>query len=438
MTISRLFHRLAPLALGAAAVVALAGCSTGSAAAPASFVYEPGEETVELEFWSAAVEGVNTEMVENFNSTRGEELGIHVNVTYQGDYFETEQKVYAGQLANTLPNVFVDEVGMTKGFAEGGVTLDLTPYLEANDMTDEDFQIGATGNLYVDDAMYALPYMRSVPVMYVNRALLEQYGFDPEGPKNLDELTEVLTTISAATGEPALTLPNYDLWVMEALFYSYADLPVLAEDGTSNLDEPGMIDTVAWIGELIDAGAVRHTGPAELQQFYAAISNPHTAISLTSSGGIQSFRKLASEAGIDLGISLFPAGEDDTRGVSVGGSNLYVTDTGTDQQKAAAFEFARWATDTDQAAFSSAETGYIAVRKSSQDTELLKQTFAENPAYAVAAEQLTYGRTRPMDESYTEIQQLIIERIGTMWAQGQDPETVMTDLSAEVDEILAR
>ena len=78
------------------------------------------------------------------------------------------------------------------------------------------------------------------------------------------------------------------------------------------------------------------------------------------------------------------------------------------------------------------------MRESSQDTELLQETFAANPAYEVATEQLSYGRTRPMGESYTEIQQLIIERLAALWADGGDPEQAMADLSAEVDEILNR
>ncbi|GAA1954051.1 extracellular solute-binding protein [Microbacterium aquimaris] len=436
---TRALRVLSPVAFVAAAGVALTGCAGSASADPATYVYEPGEEVVELEFWSAAVEDVNAEMAEMFNETRGEELGIRVNVTYQGDYFETEQKVYAAQLADTMPNVFVDEVGMTKGFQEGGVALNLTPYLEANGIDDEDFQIGATGNLYIDGDMYALPYMRSVPVMYVNGALLEDYGFDAEGPETLAEMDEILRTISADTGEPAMVLPNYDLWVLEALMYSYGDAAVLSEDfDSSNLDDPGAVATAAWLGDLIDAGAVRHTGPTELQEFIASVTAPTTAVTLTSSGAIQTLQGMAGEAGIDLTVALFPAGEDDNRGVSVGGSNLYVADTGTDEEKAAAFEFARWATDTEQAAYTSAATGYVAVRESSQDTELLQETFAANPAYEVATEQLSYGRTRPMGASYTEIQQLIIERLAALWADGGDPEQAMADLSAEVDEILNR
>lgn len=419
--------------------LAVTGCAgSGDSAAAGSFAYTPGEETVEVDFWSSAVEDVNQEMADTFNETRGKELNIHVNVTYQGDYVETEQKVYASQVADTMPGVFVDEVGMTASFADAEVTLDLGPYLEANGMDDEDFQIGSTDNLYVDDELYALPYMRSVPVMYVNSSLLEEHGFAPEGPQTLEELDTQLRAISKATGVPSMVLPDFDFWTMEALLYGYADTPVIAEDGTSNMGAPEVIDLVTWLGDLIDAGAVVPMDATQIQEFYATIGSPDIAITLTSSGGIQSFQELAKENGVDLTVGMFPAGEGGAPGVSVGGSNLYVTNTGSDQEKAAAFEFASWATDTDQAAFASASTGYIAVRKSSQDTETLKAVFAENPAYEVATEQLTYGRPRPMVFSYTEIQQLMIDRIHTMWAQAQDPNEVMPALADEVDKILSR
>lgn len=434
-------RRRASLATVAAAALLLTGCSASAAGSsettPEGAVFVPSDEVVEIEYWSAAVEDLNTKLIEDFNAGPGAELGIHVNVSYQGEYAEQQQKLYAAQLADTLPNLFVSEASSTAAIVDAELAVPLDPYIEANDLDVKDFEIGEIGYLFADENQYALPYMRSVPVMYVNRGLLEQYGFNPEGPKTLDELGDVLRTISEGQGAPAMPF-LMTTWFIEPLLYSFADLPINAEDGSSNIADEQAVQLVEWLRDLIDDGAIQLIPRGQTQDLIASLVAPTTALSFYTSAGITGLQKVAPERGVDLGVALFPSGEDGSRGVAVGGSNLYIADTGTEQQKAASFELARWLTAPEQAAANSAATGYIAVRNSARDTETLKQVFATNPAFGVASEQMSYARARVLSPNNVEVDALVGERLDQLVTQDQDVAKALSTLAKELDAITSR
>ncbi len=147
---------------------------------------------------------------------------------------------------------------------------------------------------------------------------------------------------------------------------------------------------------------------------------------------------MAAEKGIELGVSMIPTGEAGTRGVPVGGSNTYLANTGTDVERAAAFEFMKWLSDTEQAAFASANTGYLPTRLSSLETDTMKETFAAYPGYQVASEQLQYSKMRPTTGAYHEIEDLLGTRINDIWLEDVDVQAGLDALAKEIEAILQR
>ncbi|UQZ36821.1 hypothetical protein C2I18_26805 [Paenibacillus sp. PK3_47] len=431
-------QRVLPVAMAVSLSAGLAGCATTEAGSAAS-VYEKGEEVVELQFWTSAAEEVNQQLVDQFNQTRGAELNIHVNAEYQGDYWEMQQKVNAAAIAGTLPNVFIDEVAMTKGFADSDIILNLQPYIKANDFDTSDFKIGDLGNLYVNEDLYAFPHMRSVPVMYVNKTLAAKAGLNENGPATFAELEAYLQAAHDATGEPPMYLFNYDFWVMEALLHSYAETTVVNGDETaSNINSEGAVKLITFIEDLESKGLIKVLGVTDSDAFYAAIANPATALIFSSIGGYKTFAGMAQESGIELGVSMIPAGESGTRGVPVGGSNTYLANTGTDIEKAASFEFMKWLSDTEQAAYASASTGYLPTRLSSLDTDLMKETIAAFPGYQVASDQLEFSKMRPMTGAYHEIEDLMGTRINDIWIDNLNIQESLDKLAEEINGILNR
>lgn len=430
--------RVAPLLATVALTAVLAGCATTEAESSVA-AYEKGDSVLELNFWTSAVEDVNQNLVDQFNETKGAELNIHVNAEYQGDYWEMQQKINAAAIAGTLPNVFIDEVAMTKGFADSDIIANLEPFIETDKFDTSDFKIGDLGNLYLGEDLYAFPHMRSVPVMYVNKTLAAKEGLDTNGPATFAELEAYLQTAYDATGQPPMYLFNYDFWVMEALLHSYSDTNVVNEDETkSNINSEGAVKLITFIEDLESKGLIKVLGVTDKDAYYASIANPGTALIFSSVGGYKTFAGMAADSGIDLGVSMIPAGEDGKRGVPVGGSNTYLANTGTDNEKAAAFEFMKWLSDTEQAAYASANTGYLPTRLTSLDTELMKETIAAFPGYKVASDELEFSKMRPMTSTYHEIEDLMGTRINDIWLENLPIQESLDTLAKEVDAILNR
>ncbi|GGG60189.1 ABC transporter substrate-binding protein [Paenibacillus radicis (ex Gao et al. 2016)] len=423
-----------------ATTILLAGCGqSGAAQNETAVAYTKGDKVVEVQFWTSAMEKVNQELVDEFNKTKGAELNIHVNAEYQGDYWETQKKINAAAIANTLPNVFIDEVAMTKGFADNDTIVDLEPYMKASDFDREDFKIGDLGNLYVGEDMYAFPHMRSLPVMYINKTLAKKVGMDEKGPQTFAELESYLKASYDATGKTPMYLFNNDFWVMEALLYSYSNTTILNEDETAaNINSKGAVDLITYLNDLISKGYIKVLSATQQNDFIGAVSSPDTLLTFSSIGGYKIFLGLAAKTKTELGVAMIPAGEGGTRGVSVGGSNVYLANTGTDIEKAAAFEFMKWITDTDQAAYASVNTGYLPTRLSSLDTDIMKNTIAQLPGYQVAIDELKFSKMRPKNGVYHEVENLLVTRISDIWTDKLNIQESLDALKKDVDAILTR
>ncbi|MFC3745780.1 extracellular solute-binding protein [Paenibacillus sp. GCM10012306] len=418
--------------------VILSGCGQADANQGAE-KYTKSDKVVEINFWTSAMEQVNKDLVEQFNKTKGAELNIHVNAEYQGDYSEMQQKVNAAAVAQTLPNAFIGEVSQTKGFADSNTIVDLEPFMKVNDFKNDDFKIGDLGNLYVDKDMYAFPHMRSLPVMYVNKTLAKKVGLNENGPGTFDELESYLQAAYKETGKTPMYLYNNDLWVLEALLFSYSDTSMLnAEETATNINSKGAVELITFLRDAVSKGLIKVLNATQMNDFIGAVSSPDTLLTFSSIGGYKIFLGMAAKGNFDLGVSMIPEGKGGTRGVPVGGSNVYMANTGTEIEKAATFEFMEWLSDTDQAAFASASTGYLPTRLSSLDTDLMKKTMAESPGYKVAVDQLKFSKMRPTTGAYHEVETLVVSRLGDILTDNKDVQQSLDALAKDVDAILNR
>ncbi|MEK8128861.1 extracellular solute-binding protein [Paenibacillus filicis] len=421
-----------------ATTVLLAGCGQ-SGSNQQAVKYTKGDKVVELHFWTSAMEQVNKDLVDQFNKTKGAELNIHVNAEYQGDYWELQKKINAAAIAKTLPNVFIDEVAMTKGFADNNTIVDLEPFIQASEFSKNDFKIGDLGNLYVGDDMYAFPHMRSLPVMYINKTLAKKAGLSEKGPTTFAELEGYLKAAYEATGKTPMYLYNNDMWVMEALLYSYSNTTVLNDDETAtNINSKGAVDLITYLNDLIAKGLLKVLSATQQNEFIGAVSSPDTLLTFSSIGGYKIFLGLAAKSKVDLGLAMIPAGEKGTRAVSVGGSNIYMANTGSDVEKAAAFEFMKWITDTEQAAYASVNTGYLPTRLTSLDTDLMKKTIAALPDYQIAIDELKFSKMRARTGVYHEVENQLVTRLSDIWMDKLDIQKSLDALKKDVDAILTR
>ncbi|TFD93057.1 extracellular solute-binding protein [Cryobacterium lactosi] len=168
--ISRLQRRmLAPLALGAVAVLGLTGCGTATTAQSTELTDE--DVTLTLSWWGADARGQKTsEAIKLFEKA-------HPNITVEAQ--NSDWGGYWDRLATTtaagdMPDVMQFDEQFLASYANRGTLLDLAEFTDILDPSYMDKKILAGGA--VNDTQYAIPISGAPSAVLINTALFEQYG----------------------------------------------------------------------------------------------------------------------------------------------------------------------------------------------------------------------------------------------------------------------
>lgn len=429
----------------AVALFSLIGCNnseetTGSTSQPASSDNSGGseaasDEKIEITYWYAWGDKIgenNENLVKMFNESQD---NIHVNAEYQGSYDDLHAKTQAAFAAGNAPEVTQNEIASVAIFANSGMTENLTPFVERDDIDLNDFNPGLMGNSYVNDQLYALPYLRSTPILYLNTTILEEVGLDPAGPQTWEEFEEYARALTVEGERVGITMP-VDIWLYEA-FVAQSGGQMLAEDGKSVAfdSEPGVAPIKFW-KKLTEEGIMKmpsgdEAGANAKQDF----ANGRSAMIFNSTADLSYWLAMAEEQGFELNTTFMPANK--SFGVPTGGANLVMT-TGLDEEKQnAAWEFIKWMTSAEQTAYASEYTGYLPSRLSAIDSEKIQALYEEKPQFEVAVNQLEYARPRPMNDAYPEIASLVRDEITrAIITEDVSPEEALATAAEKANKLL--
>lgn len=170
--------------------------SGAPAADPASFeVTEP----ITIQWWHALEDQYSEtvqEVVDDFNSSQ--DL-ITVEPVYVGSYAEVNEALVAAHAAGTgLPALTVANTPYVAEYGAGGLTEDLTPYIEATGFEIDDFGKGLVDASSYDGKQVALPFLISTQVMYYNQDMADELGITiPENFADMDAFLEQASVIGA-------------------------------------------------------------------------------------------------------------------------------------------------------------------------------------------------------------------------------------------------
>jgi sn-glycerol 3-phosphate transport system substrate-binding protein len=398
--------------LGLSAALAGCGKQEASGTSQASGGQQPAaaeNKAVEIDFWYS-LGGHNGEMIEKlvkqFNETHKD---IVVKPAYQGNYYENHAKVLAAVSAGNQPDVTMVEIASVGAFADAKVLEDLGPYAAG---TEDRYIPGLMGNSYWENKLYAIPFNRSTPLLYVNRDMLKAAGLDPNGPKTWEELREYAKALTKKEGGKTAVYgfsTPIDIWFYEALVFESGG-NILSEDGKSLAinGEEGKAPLAFWTG-LLQEGVMK-APPGEKYNAWDVAKqdflNQQVGMIFTSTGDLKS---LKDNAKFEVGAAFLPANK--SFGVPTGGANLVMLSKSSEAEKKAAWEFIKWMTDTPQTIPWSLETGYMPVTKDAVESEEMKKAYEKDPNFQVAVNQLEHAKPRPMVPGYKELQEVIMTEI---------------------------
>lgn len=443
------------IALGMAVIMAagaVTGCSgggsTGKAAQTAKddttqaaevdpAMYEV-TEPITIKWWHALEdqysETVN-KIVDDFNSSQ--EL-ITVEAEYIGSYTKLNEALVAAHAAGTdLPAITVANTPYVAEYGAGGLTEDLTPYIEASDYDVTDFGDGMIASSKYNDKQVTLPFLISTQILYYNKDMADEMGITiPEKWVDMDEFLEKTTQYNAdgSTKVYGTIMPGWDQWYFET-FYLNNGVKIINDDQvTTDLAGENAMAVTAKIKEWCDKGYTYWTGTADdassiMRQHFidgSAFSVVHTSSLYTN---------YLNQCDFEIGMAWLPGGES-TKDQEIGGSVLLIPSKNDQATKNAAWQFMQYMCSADVNLTWARGTGYIPTRKSVLTTEDGKKFLEEKPAFQAIFDNLDLIKPRIQHKAWSQLANIWKNSLAELMLEGGDVQEVSQMMADEIDDVL--
>jgi sn-glycerol 3-phosphate transport system substrate-binding protein len=420
MSFPSIRHRLGVLAGGCIAAVA----------APAM--------AVDITFYyPVQVGGPLTEVIDGYVAAfEAENPEINVEAIYSGNYLDTTTRALTAARAGTPPTVAVLLATDIFTLIDEDVVQPISDFIA----TDEDrawvdgFMPAYLASAQVDGHLWAVPFQRSTAVLYYNKDVFAAAGLDPESPPTTwDEMVEYGKAVTDS-GRWGVGIPGSagsGQWLFGALVAQNGG-KLASEDGTETyFTDPAVVEALQF---WVDLNRVHGIHPPGVQEWGTTPSDfleQRLAMAWTTTGNLTNIRNNAS---FDFGLAPYP-GNPEPASV-LGGGNLYIFADASDEQKAAAFEFVKFMTSAELLADWGIQTGYVAPRDDSWETEALQNYLKEVPEAAVARDQIPVSVPELSTYENARVSEALNVAIQAALTGSQTPEAALESAQAEAERIL--
>src|SRR5690606_8191588 len=139
-------------------------------------------------------------------------------------------------------------------------------------------------------------------------------------------------------------------------------------------------------------------------------------------------------AQFEVGTAFLPVGPAGGPTVPTGGTGLAIPSSRSPEQQLAAAMFLKFRTDTDNTATFSQETGYMPVRQTAIDGEIMAAVYEETPQFRTSVDQLTETRVQDWVRVVTPGgDQIITDGIEELVRGGKGPEEGFATVTSKLD-----
>jgi sn-glycerol 3-phosphate transport system substrate-binding protein len=349
VTRSRLLTRR-DFARGSLAACALGACRTGAAQreGQAAFWYGYGGKN----------RAVLEELLKRFHR---EQAAVRISATYQGDYYESLAKLRTSLVARAAPALTHVVAEVVPYLADAGVLEPLDGYEGAKDLgflrplAQEGSYVGGGRR-----PLYAIPFNRSIPIMYANGDLLRERGISV--PRTCDELRAAARalTVRDRAGPSVWGFVCPVSWWFWVAMVAGAGGSLVGADGRVTLGGEQGEQAIRFWQTLVHRDHVMrpplgrdyNAWQVAMQDFLSG----RAAILWSSTAFL---RYVEENARFDLRVAPIPANA--KRAVPTGGTFFVIVRDAKEQEKRAAWTFLRWMSAPSQAIQWSTGTGYLPV-----------------------------------------------------------------------------
>ena len=352
-------------------------------------------EPVEVVFWHAMGGDKEEVLVALANKFMDENPNIKINLQFQGNYRELFEKLMGAAKANQLPTMTQIYCNRLSWYVDKGLVEDLVPYMENESVGLSKDELEDYPDLFLDDGkwdnkQYAMPFNKSQMVLYYNVDMFKEAGLDV--PTNWDqwrEAAEKLTKDTDGDGEPdvyGIVFANNISTDIAPWLKQAGGMTMSEETNELFFDTPETKEAVEFLNGLIQAKVARLAG--EDKYANVPLSQGRAAMCVASTSAIANLEKDTPE---DIKWFAAPLPGHKTNEQLYYGTNVAVYNSGTPEEKLAAWLFIKFLTSPENTAYLAQNTGYLPVRKSAREIEGYKKYLEENPVKAVGLESFDIG-----------------------------------------------
>jgi sn-glycerol 3-phosphate transport system substrate-binding protein len=365
---------------------------------PVGAIDKAAKKPVEITYWHSMNSANGDALAALANRFNSEQSDVRVKLVNQTSYENTLTKYRAALGGGVLPDLVQIQDVDTRLVVDSQSILPAQACIQATkfDMTDVLDRI--TSYYTVDDALQAMPFSTSNPILYFNKKAFAKAGLDPaKPPTTLDELRTASEKLKAAGYKYGLSLKQ-DAWYPEEWLAMsgelYADHGNGRDGRTTKVlfDSAKGVDIAKWMSDMSKAGLAQLTDPSNFDNLLSLGSDVAGMTMDTSAalGTVVAVLGSGQYPNVELGAALLPGPTGTGSTVQAGSANFIVKKSPPEKQEAA-WRFASWLTETQQTAEWAKATGYIPVRSSAADSQVIKDLWAQQPYFKLAYDQITAG-----------------------------------------------
>lgn len=434
-------RRIAPclcFTLLSAALVFASGQKESGSAETAG---QMGEVTIEV-YYPVAVDAPIADILDGYiEEFESRNPNITVEPVYSGGYEDVKTAAQTTiQGGGTPPALAVLLATDLYDMVNAGYIVPMDPFLEEMESSQRylnDFLPTFLENSRYDGSIWSIPFQRSGVVLYYNADLLAEEGLsEPDSWESLAETAQALTARSGGESERwGIEWPSgWPYWLFQPLAIG-AGQNIVGEDPTEvYFDAPEVVDAIEYYISLSDE---YNATPSGVQGSWGAapsnFASGNTAMIVHSTGSLSG---ILEQADFEVGVMPIPGPEEGTYASVPGGGNLYMIDGVSDAQQEAAFRFIRFLTEPARAADFSIQTGYIATRQSSYETDAMSSYLDEVPQAASTRDALEYAGKELAVQNLGEVRGIFHQYLQAAFNGEMSAQAAMEQAQQEADAAL--
>lgn len=359
-----------------------------------SFTSLAQAEPTEITLWHAMggnLGDIVNQMTEDFNASQDD---VTLTAIYKGGYEDTMTAGIAAFRAGEQPHIIqVFDAGAATIINAPGAVYPVEDLLREHGVGfNPDDYIEGVRFFYADGdgKMIGMPFNSSTPLLYYNKAALEQAGVEP--PKTWEEFEAIAPKLKEAGFVPLAQ--SHSPWIWSENFHSRHNLQLAtANNGFDSTEAEILYNNehmrMHWskVKEWLDAGLYGYYGRAWGDNQNAFVQG-EAAMWMGSSA---SFGGLRNSAEFDFGTTFLPYWAsiiDEPKSTFIGGAALFAMSGHDDAEYEAVAKFFEYLSAPETQFFWHKETGYVPITPASYELAKQEGYYEEVPDAEVGILQL--------------------------------------------------